>query len=104
MKNIKPISIWDKGKNEEVIILNANCNNDNLNNFSSFSYSLLNNEMKEIAQGNLYMSGEDYIAWETNEYAYDWVAQQLNLTIIGDYVPPIVEPKEEPIEPNNNLE
>jgi hypothetical protein len=104
MKTITPISIWDNGKNEEVIILNANCTNDNLSNYCTFYYSLLNNEMKEIAKGNLYMSGEDYIAWETNEYAYDWIATQLNLTITGDYVPPVVEQKAEPIELNNNLE
>ena len=95
MKNIKPISIWDKGKNEEAIILNADCNNDNLMNFSTFHYSLLNNEIKEIAQGNLYMSGQDYINWQTNDYAYNWVAGQLNLTITGDYVPPIIDPMEE---------
>jgi hypothetical protein len=41
------------------------------------------------------MTGADYDAWETNEYAYDWVAAQLNLTITGDYVPP-VPPQPEP--------
>jgi hypothetical protein len=55
------------------------------------------------------MSGEDYIAWQTNDYAYDWVATQLNLTITGDYVPTVVEPiaevTPEPIMPiDNNLE
>jgi hypothetical protein len=55
------------------------------------------------------MSGEVYDAWQTNDYAYDWVATQLNLIITGDYVPPVVEPiaevTPEPIIPtNNNLE
>ena len=45
------------------------------------------------------MTGEVYQAWQTNEYAYDWVAEQLNLTITGDYVPPVPpapEPTPEP--------
>ena len=41
------------------------------------------------------MTGDVYQAWQTNEYAYDWVAEQLNLTITGDYVPP-VPPQPEP--------
>jgi hypothetical protein len=41
------------------------------------------------------MTGEEYQAWQTNEYAYDWVAAQLNLTITGDYLPP-VPPSPEP--------
>lgn len=111
MKNIKPISIWDNGTNQQAKVLNADCNNDNLSNSATFYYSLLSDSMQQLAQGNLYMSGEDYDAWQTNEYAYDWVASQLNLTITGDYVPPVVPPVVEPIEEgepiiptDNNLE
>jgi hypothetical protein len=50
------------------------------------------------------MSGDDYDAWETNEYAYDWVAGQLNLTIIGDYVPPVVEEEVEQPEPDTETQ
>jgi hypothetical protein len=92
MKNIEPISIWDNGINQQASILNAYCINDNLSNSATFYYSLLSNNMQQLAQGNLYMSGEDYVAWQTNDYAYNWVAGQLNLTIVGDYVPPVVEP------------
>jgi hypothetical protein len=42
------------------------------------------------------MSGEDYVGWATNEYAYNWVATQIDVTITGDYVPP-VPPQPEPI-------
>ncbi len=97
MKQIEPISIWDAGQNKQANILNAYCINDNLSTSASFYYSLLSDTMQQLAQGNLSMSGEDYIGWQTNDYAYDWVATQLNLTITGDYVPPVVEP-------NNNLE
>jgi hypothetical protein len=109
MKQITPISIWDKGTVQEATILNAYCINDNLSTSASFYYSLLSDSMQQLAQGNLSMSGEDYIGWQTNDYAYDWVATQLNLTITGDYVPPVVEPiaevTTEPIVPtDNNLE
>jgi hypothetical protein len=108
MKNIQPISIWDNGTNQNAEILNAYCINDNLSTSATFYYSLLSDTMQQLAQGNLSMSGDDYIGWQTNDYAYDWVATQLNLTITGDYVPPVVEPiaevTPEPEPTDNNLE
>lgn len=68
-------------------ILNAYCINDNLINSATFYYALLTETMVNLSQGNLTMTGEDYAAWQTNQYAYDWIAEQLNLTIVGDYVP-----------------
>jgi len=35
------------------------------------------------------MTGDAYTQWEVDSYAWDWIAQQLNLTITGDYVPPV---------------
>jgi hypothetical protein len=108
MKTIQPISIWDKGTVQEATVLNAYAINDNLSTSATFYYTLLSESMQQLAQGNLTMSGDDYDAWETNDYAYDWVAGQLNLTIIGDYVPPVVEPIEEvlvePTEPETEPE
>lgn len=104
MKNIIPISIWDNGKVQEATILNAYVINDNLINSAIFYYTLSSESMQQLAQGNLTMQGQDYDDWQTNDYAYDWVAGQLNLTIVGDYVPPVVEeltqvePESEPIE------
>jgi len=44
------------------------------------------------------MDGEAYSQWEVDAYAWDWVAQQLNLTITGDYIPPVPpEPTPEPL-------
>ena len=34
------------------------------------------------------ISGKDYVNYETNLYAWDYIAKQLNLTITGDYIPP----------------
>ena len=96
MKTIEPVSIWDNGQVLEATILNAYCINDNLSTSGTFYYSLLSDAQQQLAQGNLTMTGEDYQAWQTNEYAYDWVAAQLNLTITGDYVPP-VPPDPQPI-------
>jgi hypothetical protein len=75
---------------------------------ASFYYSLLDSDLANVAQGNLTMSGEAYAAWgNDDEYAWLWAASsdQLNLTIIGDYVPPVPEPivPTEPTEPLNSI-
>ena len=77
-------------------ILNAYCINDNLSNSATFYYALLSDSLSQLQQGNLTMTGEDYVGWATNEYAYNWVATQIDVTITGDYVPP-VPPQPEPI-------
>ena len=70
-------------------LLNAYCINDNLSNAATFYYSLLSDTQSQLQQGNLTMTGEDYVGWATNEYAYNWVATQIDVTITGDYVPPV---------------
>lgn len=104
MKTISPIKVWFNGQEVSVSVLNALCTRDNLVNLAIFEYQLLqvipvnNTEVvSPIVSGQLNMSGADYDSWETNEYAYDWVAQQLNLTITGEYIPPVPpEPTPEP--------
>jgi len=74
-------------------ILNAYCINDNLSTSATFYYAILSNTQSQLQQGNLTMTGDDYAGWITNEYAYEWVAEQIDVTIIGDYVSPVtVEP------------
>jgi hypothetical protein len=111
MKTIKAVSIWDNGKVKEAKILNAYAVNVMLGTSAYFQYYLItkNEDLsagQHIAQGNLTMTGEDYAAWEVDSYAWDWVASQLNLTIIGDYIAPILQPTEilntELIETNQN--
>jgi hypothetical protein len=75
-----------------AIILNANCISDNLSTSATFYYALLSDTMTQLSQGNLTMTGQDYADWQTNQYAYDWIATQIDVTIIGDYVPPVPEP------------
>ena len=50
-------------------------------------------------EGNKYYTQDEDGDWildwdaaiDANEWAYNWAATQLNLTIIGDYVPPVPE-------------
>lgn len=109
MKTIETVSIWDNGSVKEAKVLNAYAVNVTLGNSATFYYSLSaeNDDQTlgaQVAQGNLTMTGEAYAQWEADAYAWDWVAQQLNLTITGDYIPPVPpEPTptpEAPIEPS----
>jgi hypothetical protein len=104
MKTIEPVSVWYNGQEKQATVLSASASGDNLSTSASFVYQLMiqPSEVENpitglfpVAQGYLNMTGEVYQAWETNDYAYDWVAAQLNLTITGDYVPP-VPPQPEP--------
>jgi hypothetical protein len=93
MKQIETISIWDNGTNLSATILNAYAVNVALNTSATFYYSLLSESKHTLTQGNLTMSGEDYQEWSNNDdYAWEWIAGQLNLVIVGDYVEPVVEP------------
>jgi hypothetical protein len=93
MKTIQPVTSWANGQSTEAKILNAYVINDNLISSATFYYALLSENAdgtvgSGVAQGNLTMTGEAYSAYGTNPFAWDWVANQLHLTIIGDYVPP----------------
>jgi len=94
MKTIEPVSIWDNGSVKEAKVLNAYAVNVTLGNSATFYYSLSaeNDDQTlgvQVAQGNLTMTGDAYAKWTVDAYAWDWVAEQLNLTITGDYIPPV---------------
>jgi hypothetical protein len=102
MKQISPIQSWINGKSVTATIFNMYVIGGVLGSSASFYYSLLDSDLAVVAQGNLTMSGEAYAAWgNDDEYAWDWAASssQLNLTITGDYVPPVVEV----VEPTNSI-
>ena len=92
MKTIQPVQSWANGQVVEATILDAYAIQDNLTSSATFWYGIFDNAMEQVSQGNLIMTGDDYTAYLTNQFAWDWVATQLNLTITGDYVPPVVEP------------
>jgi hypothetical protein len=95
MKEITPIQVWQSGEVVEAKILNAYAISVTLDQSASFYYGLLTESKQTVAQGNLSMDTETYDQWELDSFAWDWVAQQLNLTITGEYVPP-VPPQPEP--------
>ena len=96
MKKIQAISIWDNGTVQQATILNSYAVNVTLNTSATFYYSLFSenedgSQGSQLAQGNLSMSGADYSAWQNDSVAWDFIATQLNLTIVGDYVAPTQE-------------
>jgi hypothetical protein len=93
MKTIQPVGIWYNGQVVNAKVLNSYVINDNLLNSATFFYALLSENQDgtlgmQLAQGNLYMTGEPYNNWQNNGQAWDWVASSLDLTITGDYIPP----------------
>jgi len=94
MKTISPVSIWDNGIVQQATILNSYAVNVTLNTSATFWYGLFaanedTSQGAQLAQGNLTMTGEAYADWSQDSYAWDWIAGQLNLTITGDYIPPV---------------
>ena len=86
MKQILPVSIWYNGLMVSATILNMVCTNDNLIDSATFYYALYVDTNFQVVDGVLSMGGADYIAYSTsttaNEYAYQWGATQLNLTLV----------------------
>ena len=97
MKTIENVSIWDNGTVQQASILNTYATNVILNTSATFQYSLLTELVEgnlpiQIAQGYLTMTGDAYTQWQTDNYAWDWIASQLNLVITGEYIPPAPVP------------
>jgi hypothetical protein len=86
MKQIQAVSIWYNGQMVSATILNMVCTNDNLINSATFYYALYVDSNFQVADGVLSMGDADYIAYSTsttaNDYAYQWGATQLNLTLV----------------------
>jgi hypothetical protein len=103
MKVIEPILAWYNGVETEGTVLSLQCNSDNLFNQASFNYSIFSTSepttgqeygylQATLVQGYLTMTGAEYEAWQTNDYAFEWAAGKLNLTLVGPYVPPSPNP------------
>jgi hypothetical protein len=98
MKIIKAVPMWNNGKSIEATLLNTFAVNVLLGEFATFWWGILDAELNQIQQGNITMSGEDYKKWgNDDQYAWEYVAKFLNLTITGDYVPPVVEQEFAPV-------
>jgi len=96
-KTITPITTWYNGGEVQAKVFYLQCTGDNLSNQATFNYSLYTLNENDylqytVSQGYLTMSGADYTAWATNDYAFEWAATQLHITITGDYTPPTPVP------------
>jgi hypothetical protein len=95
MKTIEPVQIWKNGEQIEASLLNAIIVNDNLESSCTFYYKLLTGGDgtesmpitygQSVAEGNISLSGEDYLGWNgSNDYAFEYIAEKLNLTLINE--------------------
>ena len=103
MKTIQPIDIWKDGQLQQATILKMYISYDDLNTTATFQYQLCDDSLWSIAEGRLSIHGAEYANWgssgDSNEEAYVYGATALNLTITGEYVPPV-----QPIEPDPIIE
>jgi len=85
MVQIQPISIWNNGTIKTAMYLNLSCVFDNLKDTANFYYSLLDINLNSIADGSLQMNEPVYTTYvtsqESNIFAYNWAAENLNLII-----------------------
>ena len=89
MKTIQAVQSWTNGESVEATIFNMYPIGGVLGSSASFYYALLDDSLVVVAQGNLTMEGQAYQDWgNDDEYAWEWAAGVLKLTITGDYVAP----------------
>lgn len=101
MKNIIPVNIWSNGSSKQASVIIARIVNDDLSTQCNFYYELKEADTvippaqegdaptviygSRLADGNVNMSGTDYATWDgSNETAYAFIANQLNLTIVTE--------------------
>ena len=96
-KQIQPVNVWVNGevkvaKYLQVTGINDNYESSATNYWQMFTMNVdaegIESVGEQVAQSNLTISGQDYIDWGNqpamaiNEWIYNWVASQLNLTIV----------------------
>lgn len=89
MKQIQPIQIWTNGQVQTGNYINAYIINDNLSDAATFYWAIYTSEIDpvKISEGNLTIIDPAYDTWgqssDINQAAYEWIAEQLNLTLIA---------------------
>jgi beta-lactamase class D len=96
-KQIEPVTIWSNGESKVAEYLQVTGINDNYESSATNYWALstkvvdeegVESQGEQVAQGNLTISGQDYINWgdqpamAINEWIYDWSADKLNLVIV----------------------
>ena len=101
-KTIEPISSWQNGEEKQATLFQLNSSFDNLATTANFQYQLTeiistttlpaSVSYNTLVSGALTMSAQEYLDWDSatdvNEWAYNWAATKLKLTITGEYIPP----------------
>ena len=86
MKQIQPVSIWYNGQIKQATQFDLTSVGDNLSTTANFYFWLADQNEMKLTDGNINMIGFDYEAYSTspdsNAYAYQWAATQLNLTLV----------------------
>ena len=97
-KKISPINVWVNGQSKEAQYLQVTGINDNYESSATNYWQMFTmvvdaegvESMGEaVASGNLTIDGESYVEWgdvpamSVNAWIYNWVSEQLNLTIIS---------------------
>lgn len=83
---IQPVTVWTSTGQQQVNELKVVSNNDNLKDTTTFAWSMGIDSNFPLVVGDITMTGQDYINWnatpDINTAAYQWVAQQIGVTII----------------------
>ena len=97
-KKIAPVNVWVNGQSKEAQYLQVTGINDNYESSATNYWQMFTMNVdaegvesmgEAVASGNSTIDGADYTAWgdqpamAINEWIYNWVAEQLNLTIIS---------------------
>jgi hypothetical protein len=97
MKQIQPLQIWNNGTLKTVEYLQVTGINDNYESSATNYWQLFTKVTdpegveiagEQVAQGNLTISGQDYIDWgnepamNVNAWIYNWTATEINVVII----------------------
>jgi hypothetical protein len=80
MRNITPIQIWNNGELKLATKIDIR-SLDNNSDYARFTYVLFSDNSEEIATGEKVMSGDDYVNYVSNDYAYNWLAGKINITL-----------------------
>jgi len=85
MKQIQPFQIWVNGQEQTATLFSLIIINDNLSNSATFYWQILDADASKLADGNLTMVDPQYDQWGTqsdvNQWAYEWAATELNITL-----------------------
>lgn len=83
MKEIQPVTMWYNGQSVQATLFALFISSGVLGESATFGYNILNNAQQRVNEGIIIMEGQAYADWGNNDdYAWEWAATKLNLTII----------------------